>query len=196
MIARLTPVQRRVLALILLLAVIVVVARVLIVPMWNIYSDNRDAIVQMEDSIARYARISAQVGSLRQAVEDLAEADELTRYVLAQESESIAAAALQERVKSIVTTSGGALTSTQVLPAVAEKGFKRVIVNVRMAVSIDALQRVLYELENGLPYLLASDMIILSRNVRKRGRTGQSVDLLDVRFNLSGYMRDAGEVPA
>lgn len=196
MIARLTPVQRRVLALILLLAVIVVVARVLIVPMWNIYSDNRDAIVQMEDSIARYARISAQVGSLRQAVEDLAEADELTRYVLAQESESIAAAALQERVKSIVTTSGGALTSTQVLPAVAEKGFKRVIVNVRMAVSIDALQRVLYELENGLPYLLASDMIILSRNVRKRGRTGQSVDLLDVRFNLSGYMRVAGEVPA
>ncbi len=196
MIARLTPVQRRVLALILLLAVIVVVARVLIVPMWNIYSDNRDAIVQMEDSIARYARISAQVGSLRQAVEDLAEADELTRYVLAQESESIAAAALQERVKSIVTTSGGALTSTQVLPAVAEQGFKRVIVNVRMAVSIDALQRVLYELENGLPYLLASDMIILSRNVRKRGRTGQSVDLLDVRFNLSGYMRDAGEVPA
>lgn len=196
MIARLAPVQRRVLALILLLAVIVVVARVLIVPMWNIYSDNRDAIVQMEDSIARYARISAQVGSLRQAVEDLAEADELTRYVLAQESESIAAAALQERVKSIVTTSGGALTSTQVLPAVAEKGFKRVIVNVRMAVSIDALQRVLYELENGLPYLLASDMIILSRNVRKRGRTGQSVDLLDVRFNLSGYMRDAGEVPA
>lgn len=196
MIARLTPVQRRVLALILLLAVIVVVARVLIVPMWNIYSDNRDAIVQMEDSIARYARISAQVGSLRQAVEDLAEADELTRYVLAQESESIAAAALQERVKSIVTTSGGALTSTQVLPAVAEKGFKRVIVNVRMAVSIDALQRVLYELENGLPYLLASDMIILSRNVRKRGRTGQFVDLLDVRFNLSGYMRDAGEVPA
>ncbi len=196
MIARLTPVQRRVLALILLLAVIVVVARVLIVPMWNIYSDNRDAIVQMEDSIARYARISAQVGSLRQAMEDLAEADELTRYVLAQESESIAAAALQERVKSIVTTSGGALTSTQVLPAVAEKGFKRVIVNVRMAVSIDALQRVLYELENGLPYLLASDMIILSRNVRKRGRTGQSVDLLDVRFNLSGYMRDAGEVPA
>lgn len=196
MIARLTPVQRRVLALILLLAVIVVVARVLIVPMWNIYSDNRDAIVQMEDSIARYARISAQVGSLRQAVEDLAEADELTRYVLAQESESIAAAALQERVKSIVTASGGALTSTQVLPAVAEKGFKRVIVNVRMAVSIDALQRVLYELENGLPYLLASDMIILSRNVRKRGRTGQSVDLLDVRFNLSGYMRDAGEVPA
>ncbi len=196
MIARLAPVQRRVLALILLLAVIVVVARVLIVPMWNIYSDNRDAIVQMEDSIARYARISAQVGSLRQAMEDLAEADELTRYVLAQESESIAAAALQERVKSIVTTSGGALTSTQVLPAVAEKGFKRVIVNVRMAVSIDALQRVLYELENGLPYLLASDMIILSRNVRKRGRTGQSVDLLDVRFNLSGYMRDAGEVPA
>ncbi len=196
MIARLAPVQRRVLALILLLAVIVVVARVLIVPMWNIYSDNRDAIVQMEDSIARYARISAQVGSLRQAVEDLAEADELTRYVLAQESESIAAAALQERVKSIVTTSGGALTSTQVLPAVAEQGFKRVIVNVRMAVSIDALQRVLYELENGLPYLLASDMIILSRNVRKRGRTGQSVDLLDVRFNLSGYMRDAGEVPA
>jgi general secretion pathway protein M len=193
MIERLPRIQRRILAVFLLLLVVAVVARLLAVPIWNTYQSNRDAIVQMEDAIARYSRLSTQVDALRAAVGELRQADDLDRYVLAQESEPLAAAALQERVKSVVTRSGGTLSSTQVLPAKAEQGFKRVIVSVRMAVSIDALQRVLYELENDLPYLLADGIIILSRGARKRRKPTQGVDLLDVRFNLSGFMRDAGE---
>ena len=105
----------------------------------------------------------------------------------------MAAAALQERVKSVVTRSGGKLSSTQVLPADSEQGFKRIVVNVRMAVSIDALQRVLYELENDLPYLLTDNVIVLSRGARKRRQPTTPVNALDVRFNLVGFMRDAGE---
>ncbi|GMQ95911.1 MAG: hypothetical protein BMS9Abin14_383 [Gammaproteobacteria bacterium] len=193
MIARLPRVQRRILAVLLLLAGAAVVVRVLVVPMWSTYIGNRDAIAQIEDSIARYSRLSAQVEALRSAVDELEQSDDLARFVLAQESEPLAAAALQERVKSVVTSSAGTLTSTQVLPTKPEQGFKRIIVNVRMAVSMDALQRVFYELENDLPYLLVDDIVILSRGARKRRQSTQAVDLLDVRFNLYGYMRDAGE---
>ncbi|GMQ76355.1 MAG: hypothetical protein BMS9Abin01_1629 [Gammaproteobacteria bacterium] len=193
MIERLPRVQRRILALLLLLVCVAVVVRLLVVPIWSTYIGNRDAIARIEDSIARYSRLSAQVEALRSAVGELEQSDDLARFVLAQESEPLAAAALQERVKSVVTSSAGTLTSTQVLPTKPEQGFKRIIVNVRMAVSMDALQRVLYELENDLPYLLVDDIVILSRTARKRRRTTQAVDLLDVRFNLYGYMRDAGE---
>jgi len=192
-IERLPRTQRRILAVLLLLLALAAVVRVLVVPIWSTYLGNRDAIAQSEDNIVRYSRLSTQIGALQSAVGELEQADNLDPYVLVQESEPLAAAALQARMKSVVTSSGGTLTSTQVLPTETEQGFKRVIVNVRMAVSTDALQRVLYELENNLPYLLTDDIVILSRGARKRRRTTQGVDLLDVRFNLYGYMRDTEE---
>jgi general secretion pathway protein M len=176
-----------------LLLSLAVLVRVVVVPIWSGFLSNRDAIAQSEDNIARYSRLSTQIGALQSVVGELEQTDSLDRYVLVQESEPLAAAALQARMKSVVTSSGGTLTSTQVLPTETEQGFKRVIVNVRMAVSTDALQRVLYELENDLPYLLTDDIVILSRGARKRRRATQSVDLLDVRFNLYGFMRDPEE---
>ncbi len=193
MIERLPRTQRRILAVLLLLLALAAVVRVLVVPIWSTYLGNRDAIAQSEDNIVRYSRLSTQIGALQSAVGELEQADNLDPYVLVQESEPLAAAALQARMKSVVTSSGGTLTSTQVLPTETEQGFKRVIVNVRMGVSTDALQRVLYELENSLPYLLADDIVIVSRRARKRRRTTQTADLLDVRFNLYGYMRDTEE---
>jgi len=192
-IARLPRLQRRILAMLLLFLVLAAVVRVVVLPIWSGFLSNRDAIAQSEDNIARYSRLSTQIGALQSAVGELEQTDDLDRYVLVQESEPLAAAALQARMKSVVNSSGGTLTSTQVLPTETEQGFKRVIVNVRMAVSTDALQRVLYELENNLPYLLTDDIVILSRGARKRRRTTQGVDLLDVRFNLYGYMRDTEE---
>ena len=193
MIAQLPRVQRRILAVLLLLVAVGAVARLMALPIWTTFSDNRDAIAQTEDNIARYSRLSTRVEALRSIVDELEQADNLDRYVFSQESEPLAAAALQDRIKSVVTNSGGTLTSTQVLPTVAEQGFKRVIVNVRMAVSVDALQRVLYGLENNLPYLLTDDVVILSRGAGKRRRKATAVDALDVRFNLYGFMRDPGE---
>ena len=193
MIERLSRIQRRILAVLLLLLAVAAVMRALVLPIWTSYLSNSDAIAQSEDNIARYSRLSTQIGALQSAMGELEQADNLDRYVLVQESEPLAAAALQARMKSVVTSSGGTLTSTQVLPTETEQGFKRVIINVRMAVSTDALQRVLYELENNLPYLLTDDIVILSRGARKRRRTTQGVDLLDVRFNLYGYMRDMEE---
>jgi hypothetical protein len=192
-IAGLPRLQRRILAVLLLLLALAVIVRVVVVPIWAGFLSNRDAIAQSEDNIARYSRLSTQVDALQSAVGELEQTDSLDRYVLVQESEPLAAAALQARMKSVVTSSGGTLTSTQVLPTETEQGFKRVIVNVRMAVSTDTLQRVLYELENDLPYLLTDDIVILSRGARKRRRAAQSVDLLDVRFNLYGYMRGSEE---
>lgn len=193
MIAQLPRVQRRILAVLLLLLAVGATVRLMVLPIWTTFADNRDAIAQTEDNIARYSRLSTRVEALRSIVDELEQADNLDRYVFSQESEPLAAAALQDRIKSVVTNSGGTLTSTQVLPTVAEQGFKRVIVNVRMAVSVDALQRVLYGLENNLPYLLTDDVVILSRGAGKRRRKATAVDALDVRFNLYGFMRDPGE---
>ena len=63
-----------------------------------------------------------------------------------------------------------------------------------MAVSMSALQRVLFDLEKSVPYLLADDIVILARGAgQRRRRDARSVDMLDVRFSLYGYMREAGQ---
>lgn len=196
MIARLSKIQRQALALLLLLAAAAVFVSAVALPLVTSWTQSRDAIVQMEDGIARYARLSARIDALESAVEALTASEELDAFVLPQTSEPLAAAALQERVKSVVMGSGGTLTSTQVLPVAKEQGFKRIAVNVRMAGSAEALQRVLHELESGLPYLVADDVVILARGARKQRRQSASEDMLDVRFNLSGFMRDAGGAPA
>ncbi len=185
--------QRRLLAVLLLLLAVVLVVRLILVPIWSTYVGNRDAIARLQDDIARYSRLSNQVVELQSSVDEIDQSDELARYVLSQGSEPLAAAALQDRVKSAVTSSGGTLTSTQVLPAKADQGFRHVIVNIRMAASTEALQRVLHELESGLPYLITDEIVILSRSNRKRRKATAAADLLDVRFNLNGYMRDPAE---
>lgn len=195
MIAQLPRVQRRILAVLLVILVLFGVIQFLLMPIWNTYIGNRDAIIQYQDQIARYSRLSSQVSALQSAVAELQKSDDLAPYVFPEESESLAAAALQQKVKSVVTASGGTLTSTQVLPTVAEKDFRRIMINVRMAVSTEALQGVFHDLESSLPYLLIDDIIILSRSSRRRRNQTMDVDLLDVRFNLSGYMR-ATEKPA
>jgi general secretion pathway protein M len=191
-ITRLPRSQRRVLAVLLLVVAVLLAVRLILMPIWATYADNHDAIAQYQDDIARYSGLSSQVAELQSAVGELQQSDDLVRFVLPQESEPLAAAALQARVKSVVTDSGGTLTSTQVLPTAPAQGFKRIIVNVRMAGSTDVLQRVLFELENGLPYLIADDIVILSRGRGKRRRKAEPIDRLDVRFNLNGYMRDTG----
>lgn len=193
MIARLPRIQRQILAALLLLLAFFLVIRLAVVPIWNRYIDNRAAIAQYEENITRYSRLSSQLTALQSAVKDLSNSDDLAPYVLPEESEPLAAAALQQRVKSAVTSSGGTLTSTQVLPAVPERGLKRVIINVRMAVSTEALQQVLYALESNLPYLMTDEIVILSRGNQRRRQLPIAVDQLDVRFNLSGYMRDTGK---
>jgi general secretion pathway protein M len=195
MIAQLPRVQRRILAVLLVILVLFGVIQLLLKPIWNTYIDNREAIIQYQDQIARYSRLSSQVSALQSAVAELQNSDDLAPYVFPQESESLAAAALQQKVKSVVTASGGTLTSTQVMPTVPEKDFRRIMINVRMAVSTDALQGVFHDLESSLPYLLIDDIIILSRSSRRRRNQAVDVDLLDVRFNLSGYMR-ATDKPA
>ncbi|MDX1434509.1 MAG: type II secretion system protein GspM [Gammaproteobacteria bacterium] len=189
MIERLTPLQRRAAALSLLVACVALVAAVVVAPIWRAYSDNRAAIAQMRGDIARFSRLAANMSELDQILTRLRERDPVSPYVLGQGSVPLAAAALQERVKAVVTASGGALTSTQVLPVDDAGPFRRITVNVRMAVSTAALQQVLHELEAGLPYLVVDELIILARQARNRRLQVPTQDLLDVRFNLSGFMR-------
>jgi len=189
---RLSRVQSRALAVALLALVVVLVAQAAVLPAWRAYQRNEAAIEQHREHIARFRRAAADVDQLQARLEALQSQRQSARYTLSGESPTLAAAALQERVKAVVEGRGGELISTRVLPAQNEGGFSRVTVNVRMAVTVEVLQQVLYELESGTPYLMLDNIMVLSRGALARRQSDSAQDDLDVRFDLSGFMRAAG----
>jgi general secretion pathway protein M len=69
-------------------------------------------------------------------------------------SDALAAAQLQDRVKTAVEAAGGELRSTRILPATpleGDPGFRRTTLRVQFVVTIEGLETTLYELETGQP---------------------------------------------
>lgn len=188
----LTPAQSRLLALGLLLLTLGLVYLILVHPLWSAYHTNQEQIADYREDIARFERIAAKQPALEQQVQELTRQRKLVRYTLGAQSPTLAAAALQDRVKSIVEENGGRLTSTRILPVSDVGPFFQVAANVQMRVSTKALQDVLYGLEGGAPYLLVENLTILSRGSRVYRRTGSTSAELDVRFDLSGLMSNKG----
>jgi hypothetical protein len=62
-----------------------------------------------------------------------------------------------------------------------------------MRCGIEDLQKVLYSLETGVPMIIADEVTVIKP--RSRRRSGDPSDagdsVLDVRFNMSGYLREA-----
>ncbi len=162
-------------------------------PLWHAYDTSQETISDYRENIARLDRIAAKQPALEQRVRQLSRQRKLVRYTLGAQSPTLAAAALQDRVKSIVEEHEGRLTSTRILPVTDIGPFFQVTVNVQMRVSTKALQDVLYGLESGAPYLLIENLTILSRGRRNYRRAGPAPAELDVRFDLSGLMPNTRE---
>lgn len=184
----LTPSQSRLLALGLLCLLLGLVYLSVVHPLWGAYYTNQERIADYQEDIARFKHIAAKQPVLEQRSQELTRQRKLVRYTLGAESPTLAAATLQDRVKSIVEENGGRLTSTRIMPVGNIGPFFQVTVNVQMRVSTKALQDVLYGLESGAPYLVIENLTILSRGRRVYRRARTSPTELDVRFDLSGLM--------
>ena len=78
-----------------------------------------------------------------------------------------------------------------VRPRVQER-FQKVTVNVRMRCDADDFLQVLYMMETGLPLMLVDDMNVIRPRTRRRSRNAAKVaeqGALDIRFNVSGYLK-------
>jgi len=192
---RLSVVLQRALALALLAALGSLAYFVLAEPVWQRYQTTRDAVLEHETQIARMLRVAADAERLSRQRDVLRTQGSLDGYLIPGATPTLAAAALQNRIESVVKQSGGRLSSTQVLPTETEHDFIRVAVHVRLAVDTPSLQKILYAFESQPPLLIVDNMLVNSRggrNVRRRresrtGNLGRATNL-DVRLRLSGWM--------
>jgi hypothetical protein len=60
-----------------------------------------------------------------------------------------------------------------------------------MRCSVEDMMRVLYSLETGAPMIIVEELTVLKPRARRRAadQPGAAEQALDVRFNMSGYLR-------
>lgn len=179
---------RRSIALLLLLSVVVLIFVVAVFPVWRIYAQDRDAIPEYLAKIERFNEIAGKREALEAAVTRLEAARVQSTSLLPERTATLAAAALQERVKSAVNRAGGKLISTQVLAVSDDDQVFQIGVGIRVSTSIDALREILYSLESEEPHVVIDNLMILARQKRGRDRKQYVQSDLDVRFNLYGLM--------
>lgn len=183
----------RTLAVLLLGLVVFAGYRLIVVSVIAAWQNGERAIVESQALLQRYRALAEQRSFLAESLAEQEQQAATADGYLAGPSAALAAAQLQDRVKTVVESAGGELLSAQVLPAAQVEGNPRVhraALKVQFAVTIDGLATTLYELETGQPYLIVNALSIRQQPMRQLGDEPQPQPWLDVRLELFGYLRD------
>lgn len=185
-----TPRASRTLALGILAALLLLAFFGVVSPLLGAYRQASNAAEQYSAALEHTRRSGSDLAGLRAELERLKAHQASAVGFMRSSNPSLAAAELQNRIKSSVEAARGELRSTQILPMRDEGTFRRISIRGQIAVNTAALQRVFYDLESATPFLFLDNVEIRARPARRS--TGPEDDpVLEVRFDLYGYMRRA-----
>jgi general secretion pathway protein M len=155
-------------------------------------------IDELSGQLGRYQRVAAQRAEYETLLQGLQDRRSDENLFLEGGDFNEAAAGMSERLSQMIgiqaEDSCQIVSRQPVRPRVQER-FQRVTVNVRMRCGIEDLKKVLYALETGVPMVIADEVTIIkprSRSRRSRNQAPETGQPLDIRFNMSGYLRVSG----
>jgi len=154
-------------------------------------------ISELSEQLGRYQRVAAQRTDYETILQGLQNRKSDENLFLEGSDFNEAAAGMSERLSQMISLQAEdncQIVSRQpVRPRVQER-FEKVTVNVRMRCGIEDLKKVLYALETGVPMVIADEVTIIKPRSRRRSRSQEPEvgQPLDIRFNMSGYLRVSG----
>jgi len=182
---------RRSLAVALVVAAVIVIAAGIVLPTIERYQALESGIADSETALQRFTQVAARLPALEAERASLRAALAAQDGFLKATSDTLIAAEMQARIKTVVDRAGGQLKSTQILPAREESGFRRITARVEVMGDADALERLWYEMESGIPFLFIDSFDVQARQVPRQDRTAPPVTTLDARFDVTAYARTA-----
>jgi len=184
-----------------LMAILIFVIAILLVYVicfhWFIlrHLDYNEEISDLTVQLARFQRVASQKETVEAQLKSLQGRRSESNLFLEEGDFNEAAAGMSERLNQMVSTQADEtcqIVSRQPVRARVVEKFEKVTVNVRMRCSIEDLMGVLYSLETGIPMIIADEVTIIKPRARRRADAAQAAAesaALDVRFNMSGYLR-------
>ncbi|HAS52557.1 MAG TPA: general secretion pathway protein [Gammaproteobacteria bacterium] len=160
---------------------------------YRIYQTNAE---RLQDRLQNLQRLATARPELEKAIQTIRADQRTSAYFLPPAPPTLAAADLQQRVKTLVEGAGGSLLSVQALPAVEEGGVVRVAVGVTLQGDLEVLQKMLHGLESQVPLLFVDNLEVTARQFRPRLPDGKVAPYtriqLNGQFQVSGYLRKEG----
>lgn len=159
MIFKLTPAQRKALALLLLLIVIGLLIALVATPALMLHRNYDEAIESSTDKLIRYRRFSEQAPRIQEEIEKIS-ALNAKKFFIKTSNPSLAASDIQDAVKQFIESRRGKLLSVQILPAKDEGKYRKISLTVNANVTHLALQQILYAIESRDPMLFIDNLSI------------------------------------
>lgn len=179
----------------ILLLVIAIIVVYLLVFHWFIlrHVEYSGEISDLSDQLGRFNRVAAMRTVYEDQLQQLQSNRSDQNLFLEELDFNEAAAAMSERLGQTVDARAAnscTIVSRQpVRPRVQER-YEKVSVNVRMRCGIDDVNTILHWLETSVPLIIIEEMTIVKPRTRQSRRNQQQdAGLLDVRFNMSGFLR-------
>jgi hypothetical protein len=185
------PAARKAAALGILGAMIFAIYAGFVAPMIDSAAAERDAQDDLKSAFERYSHAASDLPALEDKLAELERERAHDGGTIDAANETLAAAAIQSRIKSAVVDAGGKLQSVEVLRPESEGALQKIVVRARVAVELPGLQRVLYELNETSPVLFFESLDIARAEAVARDGTDRQARL-DVDFTVFGYLRRPG----
>lgn len=183
---KLTPLHHRLLALLLLAAVMALFFSAVYFPLQRAHQHYDEAIVDIQDRTERYLRVAAQKPLIEQNLGELKRRN-ASRFYLKASAPALAAAELQQMAQAVLDGHALKVESTQIVAHKDDLPRRKVTVNFRLRGQLEPIQHALYDLESTMPYLFLDNVAIRSTTVRNfRPTPGVEPDVL-LQFDLYGY---------
>jgi general secretion pathway protein M len=178
----------RVAAVALLVAAVAFAYLLVVPPLLANFGESKEAILAARDLLGRYQRIAATRPEYEAQLSEVQQRQGAQGTYLTGNTDALAAAELQNRVKGIIEANDGKLRSIQTVAGKADGDFQRVTIRVQLVAQIASLHRTLYALESARPFLFLDNVDISARRGRRRAKEAEAADPdLTVRFDLYGY---------
>ena len=193
---QLIPDQRNSKTTAIMLLVIALLLVYLLVFHWFIlrHGEYAEEIGDLRTQLNRFQTVASQREALQTRLALIRSSQKDADLFLEDPEFDEAAAAMSGRIGEMVRNQADEacqIVSRQpVRPRVQER-FQKVTVNVRMRCDANDFLQVLYQMETGTPLMLVDDLNIIRPRTRRRTRNAQpeAQGALDIRFNVSGYLK-------
>lgn len=148
---------------------------------------------ELELQLAKYKQSEQQLVKIKNDISQIINNSSHKAYFLEKKADTLAAADLQKRLKTLIEANGGQIVSTQQIDDKANDLFSNVTIKLNMRGNMSCLHETLYALEFSKPLLFIDNIIIQNRNTRLASRRNQeNADQLDIRFDVKGYIFKPG----
>lgn len=189
----LSPPFQRALAVAILVAIVAVIYFALVQPLIDTYAADNVAIAQQQEVLLRYQRAAQELPVRQKELAALKQDQAKADGFLEGSSDTLIAAQIQNRVKTLANAAKTELKSSQVLPAAPDGKLKRIAIRGQISATTAGLLTIFHDLEAQSPSLFLDNVTLQARplTLRDRDNPGNG-NTIDVQFDVYGYSHVSG----